>query len=121
MADPRLRRRRHERVPIAGEVRLLIDSSSGLLTVGGRIVDISEGGCALQLYTRLDDGATGRVEVMIGATTVWLPIVIRWTRSDSRSWFVGAEFDRPTPEKRIVIRRLIQAAVGGGRQRSDVV
>ena len=101
-------RRRHVRVPFTGRVNLMLETGNGLATLGGYIIDISVSGCALRLYAPAPAHVAGRVQVSIGGRDVWLPIVTRWARSDTRGWTVGAEFDRPTPEKQELIARFVR-------------
>ena len=106
MADERSRRR-YSRIEVAGTVRVLIDTPNGLVTTNGQIIDMSEGGCALRLYRPVDSHVAGRVNVELAGRAIWLPIYTCWVRSDARGWTVGCEFDRPTPEKVLVIRKLM--------------
>jgi hypothetical protein len=101
-------RRRDERVPVAGQVRLWLDGRAGTAAVKGHILDLSAGGCALLLPVRPDPGDLGRVQLSVGDRSLWLPIEIRWARADERGWVAGAAFDRPTPEKQDFIRALIR-------------
>jgi PilZ domain len=100
-------RRRHARAQYAGQARLLLETSHGLTTHTGYVLDISLSGCALHFQTRVDAHLCGRVQLVLAGRDVWLPIVTRWVRQDSRGWSVGAEFDRPTPEKHDLIRRFV--------------
>jgi hypothetical protein len=99
--------RKYERVRVGGSVRLMADTSTGLCMATGYLVDISEGGCAIFTKTRVEEHAPGRVQVEVGSTQIWLPIVTRWTRRDSRGWTIGCAFDRPTDEKQRAIRALV--------------
>jgi hypothetical protein len=101
-------RRRHVRVPFTGRVRLMLETPSGLAALSGYIIDISVSGCALRLYAPVQAHVAGRVQLSIRGADVWFPIVTRWARSDSRGWTIGAEFDRPTPEKQELLRRFIR-------------
>ena len=101
-------RRRHERVPVVGEVRLWLDGWTGTAAIKGHILDLSAGGCSLLLRLRPDAGDLGRVQLSVDGRSVWLPIEIRWVRADEGGWVAGAAFDRPTPEKQDLIRALIR-------------
>jgi hypothetical protein len=100
-------RRSQKRTRLAGNIRLLVDTPSGLVTLSGQIIDLSEGGCALRLHRRVDSELVGRVHVEVARTALWLPVVIRWAREQSPGWIVGCEFDRPTEEKQRAIRALL--------------
>jgi hypothetical protein len=100
-------RRREERLRLGGEVRLLVDTPSGLVTTAGQVLDLSTGGCALRLHRPVDTKLVGRVNMAIAGEALWLPIITRWVRTDSRGWTVGCQFDRPTEEKQRAIRMLL--------------
>src|SRR5260370_936829 len=100
-------RRRQQRVPLGGSVRLLIDTPDGLVTATGHIVDLSEGGCAIRVHRPIDSNLAGRVNVEVGGRALGLPVLTRWARADARGWTVGCQFDRPTPEKQHAVRALI--------------
>ena len=101
-------RRRHQRVPVAGHVRLWLDGRAGTAAVKGHILDLSVGGCALLLTVRPDAGDRGRVQLSVDDRTLWLPIEIRWVRAGEGGWAIGAAFDRPTPEKQEFIYALVR-------------
>jgi hypothetical protein len=92
---------------VGGIVRVLIDTSDGLVTASGEVIDLSEGGCAVRIHRQVEPHLPGRVKVEVAGRTLWLPILTRWVRADSRGWLVGCAFDRPTPEKQHAIRALI--------------
>jgi hypothetical protein len=96
---------------LASKVRLLLETPNGLTTHSGYVLDISVSGCALHFQTRIDPHLVGRVQLSLGAQDVWLPIVTRWARQDSRGWSVGAEFDRPTREKLDLVRRFVSQRI----------
>jgi hypothetical protein len=100
-------RRQQQRIRLGGEVRLLIDTSDGVITASGQIIDLSEGGCALRVHRRVESQVVGRIHVTVAGKALWLPMVTRWARSDARGWTVGCQFDRPTPEKQGAIRALL--------------
>ena len=100
-------RRKQERVRLCGEVRLILDTPDGLLTTGGQIIDLSEGGCALRVHRHIEGQLFGRVHVEVAGKALGIPVITRWTRSDSRGWTVGCQFDQPTPEKQRAIRVLL--------------
>jgi hypothetical protein len=80
-------------------------------TLLGYVLEISVSGCALRLHARIDANLAGRVQLLISGQDVWLPIVARWARQDLCGRAVGAEFDRPTREKRELVRRFICSRV----------
>ncbi len=100
-------RRHHRRIEMCGSVRLVIDTPSGLVTTAGWLIDLSQGGCAVRITRPVDADHAARIQIEVAGLSVWFPVVVRWARSGSRGWTVGCEFDRPTPEKRDVLRRLI--------------
>ena len=101
-------RRRHERIRLGGSVRLMLDTSDGLRTACGQIVDLSVGGCAIRVHRIIDTDLAGRVQVDVAGNSMWLPVITRWVRADSRGWTVGCEFDRLTPEKHRLISVLLR-------------
>jgi len=107
VSDSRLRRRQYERVPFNGQVRLMLETHAGLVTLAGNIIDISLGGCAVRVYQPVQAHCAGRVQLELGKQGIWLPIVTRWARRDPRGWTIGMEFDRPTEEKLSAVARLI--------------
>jgi hypothetical protein len=100
-------RRKYERIRVYGGVRLMADTSDGLRTVAGHLVDLSEGGCAIFSQTRIEERVAGRVQVEVGGLQLWLPVVTCWVRPDGRGWTIGCSFDRPTDEKQRAIRALV--------------
>lgn len=100
--------REHERFRLGGVARLLIDHPSGLITANGHLVDLSEGGCQLQFHTHVDANLAARVRIDVAGKTFWIPVLTRWVRRDGREWTVGCAFDRPTPEKQLAIRSVLQ-------------
>lgn len=100
-------RRQHERTRLGGSVRLLIDTPDGLRTAGGQIIDLSVGGCAICLHRSIEAELVGRVQVEIAGKAMWLPVITRWVRADSRGWIVGCVFDRLTDDKRRAIGALL--------------
>jgi hypothetical protein len=106
MTDERSRRK-YERIRVCGGVRLMVDGPDGLRTAAGHLVDLSEGGCAIFTKSRIEPNVAGRVQVEIEGKQIWLPVVIRWVRCDTRGWNAGCVFDRPTDEKQRAIRALV--------------
>ena len=106
MSDDRIRRK-YERVRVCGGVRLMVDSSAGLRMTSGHLIDLSEGGCSVFLKTRVEPNQAARVEVEVTGTLLWLPVLVRWVRSDARGYTIGCSFDRPTSEKERAIRALV--------------
>ena len=103
-------RRAHERVWIERSVRVVVDLPSGLAALHGRMMDLSEGGCALLLDRCVVPDCVGRLRITIGTSLIWMPIVTRWVKSSDLGWTVGCQFDRPTPEKLLLVQRLIRQA-----------
>ena len=101
-------RRRHERIRLGGSVRLMLDTSDGLRTACGQIVDLSVGGCAIRVHRIIETDLAGRVQVDVAGKSMWLPVITRWVRADSRGWTVGCAFDRLTPEKQQLISALLR-------------
>ncbi len=100
-------RRKRERVRVGGSIRLMIDTPDGLRIGSGRLVDLSERGCAIFTATKTDERAAGRIQLEFGGTHRWLPVVVRWSRCDTDGWTIGCVFDRPTDEKQRAIRSLV--------------
>jgi hypothetical protein len=99
--------RKYERVRVAGYIRMMVDSSAGLQMATGRLVDLSEGGCAVFLKHRVESRVAARIQVEVAGEVLWLPVVTCWARGDARGWTIGCVFDRPTPEKQRAIRALV--------------
>ena len=106
--DLLIRRERYQRVMIAGSVRLVCDSSSGLRTLLGDLMGLTQTRCLLRVYAEPDLGVAGRVEINMANTACWLPIITRWTQPTGDGWALAVEFDRLTPEKRAVIHTLVR-------------
>ena len=85
----------------------MVDSSAGLRMTAGNLLDLSEGGCSLFLKAPVEANVAARVEVEVTGTLLWLPVIIRWVRSDARGYTIGCSFDRPTTEKERAIRALV--------------
>ncbi|MDQ1380672.1 MAG: hypothetical protein QOJ71_1391 [Actinomycetota bacterium] len=49
----------------------------------------------------------GRVQVHIAGTEMWIPVVTRWVRGETRGWLIGCAGDRPTEQKQRAIRALL--------------
>ena len=102
------RRERYQSVVLAGSVRLVCDSSSGLRTLLCDLMGLTETRCLLRVYAQPDVGVAGRVEINMGNTACWLPIITRWTQPTTNGWALAIEFDRLTPEKRVLIHALVR-------------
>jgi c-di-GMP-binding flagellar brake protein YcgR len=108
-------RRRHPRVAVAGKIRMVADTSQGLVTLSGTVTDLSISGCALIVYTRLEPHHEARIELALDGERLWVPGEIRWTRKREQGWLVGVEFDGLIPAKQSLITRLV-----AGRRRYSV-
>ena len=106
MQDER-HRRQEERIRLGGSIRLLVDTTGGLVTTTGQIIDLSARGCAIRVHRMVDPELVGRVQLEVAGRSMWLPVTTRWARSEANGWIVGCEFDRPTPEKQLAIRTLL--------------
>jgi c-di-GMP-binding flagellar brake protein YcgR len=104
---PGLQRRRHARVSVAGRVRLVADSSEGLMTVSGNVIDLSVSGCAIRIYTRLEPKHEARLELELDGECFWVPGHVVWTRMRDNAWMVGIRFDRLVSAKQALITRLV--------------
>jgi hypothetical protein len=102
-------RRRHERFRLGGMARLIVDHPDALVTTGGHLVDLSEGGCQLRCATHVDAYLAARVRIEVAGEPFWMPVVIRWVRREGNEWAVGCAFDRPTPEKVLAIRATLES------------
>jgi hypothetical protein len=85
---------------------MVVDHPSGLISVSGRVVSLSEQGCELRLHRHIEAYLVARVNI----EGVWLPVLTRWVRDDGHGWTVGCQFDRPTPDKQRAIRSLLATA-----------
>jgi c-di-GMP-binding flagellar brake protein YcgR len=108
-------RRRHARVAVAGKVRLVADSSQGLVILAGTVIDLSISDCAIRVQSRLEPQCEARLELEVDGKRVWLPGHIVRTRTRDKAWIVGIRFDHLVPEKqshvtRVVARRRLQAS-----------
>jgi len=102
-------RRRHPRVPVKGSVRLVADTSQGVVTLTGTIVDLSISGCAIRMHAPLEPKREGRLELTLDNERIWVPVHIVWTKTRERAWLVGVRFDRLVPEKQSIVTRLVAA------------
>jgi hypothetical protein len=100
-------RRRHPRVVVKGRVRLVADTPDGVVTLAGRIIDLSVSGCAIRVYAPLTPDREARLELEVGGERVWVPGQVVWTRIRERTWVVGVKFERLVPEKQSLIMRLV--------------
>ncbi len=100
-------RRQQERVRLGGSVRLLIDTTDGVRTAAGQIIDLSNGGCAIRIHRKVEAELPGRVHIEVAGKAIWLPVITRWVRVDSHGWLVGCAFDRVTAEKQRAISALL--------------
>jgi len=100
-------RRRHPRVSVNGRVRIVADTPEGVVTLSGKLVDLSVSGCAIRVYGNLDARREARLELEVDGERVWVPGQIVWTRTRDRAWVVGVKFDRLQPDKQSVIMRLV--------------
>jgi c-di-GMP-binding flagellar brake protein YcgR len=104
---PWQQRRRHPRVSVAGKVRLVADSSEGLMTVCGNVIDLSVSGCAIRIHTRLEPNHEARLELELDGECVWVPGHIVWIRTHDHAWLVGIRFDQLVPAKQSHIMKLV--------------
>jgi hypothetical protein len=100
-------RRGHPRVNVKGRVRLVADTADGVVTLTGRIIDLSVSGCAIRVYAPLTPNREARLELEVGRERVWVPGQIVWIRIRERAWVVGVKFERLVPEKQSLIMRLV--------------
>jgi hypothetical protein len=100
-------RREHPRVAVAGKVRLVADTSGGLVTLSGQVTDLSLGGCAIHVHTCLEPSHEARLELTLDGEQVWVPGHIMWTRVSAQGWLVGIKFDKLVPQKQALIMRLV--------------
>jgi hypothetical protein len=104
-----LARRQHERFRLGGVARLVVDHPDGLITASGHLIDLSEGGCQLRFFRRVDLHLAARVRLEVGGEAFWMPVLTRWIRRDPNGWMVGCSFDRPTEEKQLFVRALLDS------------
>jgi len=97
---------------VSGAARLKLGDAAGVRSVSGTLVDLSEGGCCLRVYGRVDPNGDARVLLDVDGTPTWLPVTLRWAQPCSSGWMVGCEFDHPTPSTRERIRRRVEATLG---------
>ena len=100
-------RRKHPRVSVNGRVRIVADTPDGIVTLTGKMVDLSVSGCAIRIYGNLEPRSEARLELEVDGERVWVPGEIVWTRTRDRAWIVGVKFERLVPEKQSVIMRLV--------------
>jgi c-di-GMP-binding flagellar brake protein YcgR len=102
-----LQRRRHPRVNVKGGVRMVADTSDGIVTLTGKIIDLSISGCAIRVYAPLETQREARLELTLDGERVWVPGQIVWTRLRENAWMVGVRFDHMTPQKQSLLVRLV--------------
>jgi c-di-GMP-binding flagellar brake protein YcgR len=102
-----MQRRRYPRVSVAGKVRLLADTSNGLITLAGTVVDLSVSGCAIRVHTALDVGREARLELEVDGKAVWMPGRIVWKRAVEKAWMVGVQFESLVPEKQTHVMKVV--------------
>jgi len=100
-------RRRHARVPVAGAVRLVADTSTGVVTLSGTIVDLSVSGCAIRVHAPLEPNREARLELALDRERFWVPGQLVWVKTRGNAWSVGVKFDRPVPAKQALLMRLV--------------
>jgi c-di-GMP-binding flagellar brake protein YcgR len=100
-------RRRHARVPVKGTTRLFADTSGGMVTLSGQVVDLSVSGCAIKVHAQLEPDYEARLELSLDGERVWVPGHIVWVRTREKGWMVGVRFDRLVPAKADLIHRLV--------------
>ena len=100
-------RRRHPRVSVNGRIRIVADTPDGVVTLTGKIIDLSVSGCAIRVYGNLAPDREARLELEVDGQQVWVPAQIVWTRTRDRAWTVGVKFEDLVPEKQSVIMQLV--------------
>jgi RNase P/RNase MRP subunit p29 len=100
-------RRRHPRVTVAGKIRMVADSSEGLMTVTGNVIDLSVSGCAIRVFTKLEPKHEARLELELDGERVWVPGHVVWTRVRDSAWLVGIRFDELVPAKQSLVMKLV--------------
>ena len=100
-------RRMHARVTVKGSTRLVADTSGGMVTLRGSVVDLSVSGCAIKVHAPLEPGYEARLELSLDGARLWVPGHIVWTRMREKGWMVGVRFDHLVPDKEALIRRLV--------------
>src|SRR5258707_484329 len=76
-----LQRRKDARGTVKGSTRLVADTSAGMVTLRGSVVDLSVSGCAIKVHAPLQPGYEARLELSLDGERVWVPGHIVWTRT----------------------------------------
>ena len=106
-------RRRQQRIPIEGRLRLLVKGENGFLVGSGEIIDLSASGCAIRVNNRtIHAGLSGRIDVAIEGRSLSLPITTRWIRAEQHVWVVGCVFGNLTPDDHRDVQTLLRERSG---------
>lgn len=100
-----MERRKHQRVDV--KFRVALAFSGGRTEGNGRIINLSEGGCAVQGDKRVPERAMLTLSVFPPGceTPIVIPnATVRWVRG----WEFGVEFVSVTPDLRAGIRKLVE-------------
>ena len=108
LTPTRPERRGDQRVRLAGNVRLLLHSPTGIATRIGQVIDLSENGCALRLYKPVAVNQIVQVELRVKGSLLSLPAAVRWVRNDVHSFRVGCRFEHLSPERRVALNDLLR-------------
>ena len=102
--EPRVDRRRYERVRLGGAAVLIVDPRHGVISSRGHLVDLAEGGCQLRLRSRVEQNVAGKVRLELAGKQVWFPVITRWVRCELDGWTVRCAFEHLTNKKTDALR-----------------
>ncbi|MGQ0825991.1 MAG: PilZ domain-containing protein [Actinomycetota bacterium] len=100
-------RRRFLRVPLCGPVQLVAETADGGFRYYGHVLDVSAGGCALQLGVRLDDGTPVALDLELRGCRMRVLGHVKNVRTRPRGWRTGIEFDHLSPARQATLATLV--------------
>jgi len=90
-------RRQHHRVSLGGSALLTLDPGRAPISTTGQLIDVSRGGCRLQLQRPVEPHQPAQLRLALAGCMQWFPATISWLRRDDDGWTVGCVFEPLSP------------------------
>ena len=100
-------RRRHFRVSLCGPVQIRAQTRDGSVNYYGHVLDVSAGGCAVQLGVRLEEDTPVALDLELRGCRMRVMGRVRNVRTGRRGWRMGIEFTTISPARTATLSSLV--------------
>ena len=90
-------RRQHRRVSLGGSALLTTEPGRAPNSTTGQLIDVSRGGCRLQLQTPVEPHQPAQLRLALAGGMHWFPVIISWLQQDDDGWTIGCVFEPLSP------------------------